>query len=325
MLHTQPPFVSVVMPAYNVDAYIVQAIQSVLNQTYSHFELLISDDHSQDRTLECIDSFKDHRIVVKKNDHNLGYAANMNALFKAAKGDYVIIQDADDYCTPSRLQVMVDFLESHPSVDMVGSSYIKVDAKGEEQKVLMAVDLAEIEAAFKNMLDPLPVLNGSVMFRRKIIQAGFLFRDLQYVNRAQDDDWLFRISENYTLANVREHLYYYRFNPASMTMNLSAINYFSLFSGEYVRFLKKIRMQEGVDLLQQGQAKVIEDFFLKKKKELTDQQAAYLEIYIAHKYLSFNKRTQAVKWLIKALRKDPANAFIWKKIAFILLQKENAA
>jgi glycosyltransferase involved in cell wall biosynthesis len=258
---------------------------------------------------------------VIKNAHNLGYAGNMNVLFKSAKGEYLIIQDADDYCAVNRLQVLVDYLETFRYVDMVGSSYVKVDEKGEEQKTLMSDNLAEIEVAFKAMVDPLPVLNGSVMFRRKIIDAGFFFRDLEYVNRAQDDDWLFRISEKYTLANVSDYLYYYRFNPASMTMNLSSINYFSLFSGDYVRFLKKVRMQQGIDLLQQGQRKTIEDFFLEKKREITQQQAAHLEIYVAHKYLSFDKRTQAIKWLIKALLKDPGNAFIWKKIVFILLRK----
>lgn len=323
MLHTQPPFVSVVMPAYNVDAYIVQAIQSILNQTYPHFELLISDDHSRDRTVECIDSFNDTRIVVKKNPHNLGYAGNMNALFKAAKGEYLIIQDADDYCAVNRLQVLVDFLESHPSIDMVGSSYIKVDAQGKEQKILLSEDLAGVKQAFVQMVDPLPVLNGSVMFRRKIIDEGFFFRDLKYVNRSQDDDWLFRISEKFNLANVSDYLYYYRFNPASMTMNLSAINYFSLFSGEYVRFLKTIRVKEGIDLLEHGQTKTIEDFFLQKKKELTDQQAAYLEIYIAHKYLALNERGHTILWLFKALLKDPGNAFIWKKIVFVLLRRGN--
>lgn len=319
----QLPLVSVIMPAYNVDRYIVQAIHSVLAQTYSTFELLIGDDYSSDKTVSCIEGFSDPRIVFFKNEKNLGYAGNMNELFKAAKGEYLVIQDADDYCTPNRLQVLVDFLQTHPSIDMVGSSYVKVDAEGEEEKIIVSDDLAEVNIAFETLRDPLPVLNGSVMFRRKIIEKGFFFRHLIYVNRSQDDDWLFRVSEKFNLSNVKDCLYYYRYNPASMTMNLSAINYYSLFSGDYVRFLKKNRTETGIDLLAERRTKEIEAFFEKKKKEITSDQSAYLELYIAHKYLALNNKVKTLQWLLKASLKNPADKFIWKKIGFVLLNKKS--
>ncbi|MBC7487533.1 MAG: glycosyltransferase family 2 protein [Cytophagaceae bacterium] len=319
----QLPLVSVIMPAYNVDAYIVQAINSVLAQTYSAFELLIADDHSSDNTASCIERFSDHRIIYFKNEKNLGYAGNMNALFKASKGEYLVIQDADDYSTPTRLQVLVDFLQRQSSIDMVGSSYIKVNAEGKEEKVFVSDDQEAINKAFETLSDPLPVLNGSVMFRRKIIQEGFFFRPLLYVNRSQDDDWLFRISEKFNLSNVKDCLYYYRYNPASMTMNLSAINYYSLFSGDYVRFLKKNRMEMGIDLLMKERTKEIDAFFEQKKKEITADQPAYLELYIAHKYLALNNRVQTIQWLFKALLKNPGDGFIWKKIGFVLLNKKS--
>ncbi|MDB5258747.1 MAG: glycosyl transferase family 2 [Chitinophagaceae bacterium] len=319
----QRPLVSVIMPAYNVEAYITQAIESVLAQTYSHFELIIADDDSNDKTASYIHSFSDDRIVSLKNKKNLGYAGNMNTLFKAARGEYIVIQDADDYCTPNRLQVLVDFLQAHQAVDMVGSSYVKIDEEDKEEKVSLSEDRKEIESAFDKLLDPLPVLNGAVMFRRKIIEEGFFFRPLLYVNRAQDDDWLFRVSEKFCLANVNEYLYYYRYNPSSMTMNLSSINYFSLFSGDYVRFLKKYRMETGIDLLAEKNTKEIGAFFQQKKKEVTQQQPAYLELYIAHKYLALEDRARTIQWLFKALLKNPGDAFIWKKIGFVLLNRKN--
>ena len=319
----QLPLVSVIMPAYNVDAYIVQAIHSVLNQSYTSFELLIADDHSTDNTRSCIEGFSDERIIYFKNEKNLGYAGNMNALFKAAKGQYLVIQDADDYCTPNRFQVLLDFLQEHQSIDMVGSAYVKVDAEGKEEKVMVTDDQAEINKAFETLRDPLPVLNGSVMFRRKIIEEGYFFRPLLYVNRSQDDDWLYRVSEKFQLANVKDCLYYYRYNPASMTMNLSAINYFSLFSGDYVRFLKVNRMERGIDLLTEKRNNDIEIFFKQKKSEVTSQQPAYLELYIAHKYLAAGNGIKTIQWLFKALLKNPGNGFIWKKIAFVLLNRKD--
>jgi glycosyltransferase involved in cell wall biosynthesis len=323
MSASQLPLVSVLMPAYNVEAYVVQAIQSVLDQTYTHFELIIADDHSKDRTTALIHSFSDKRIVFIQHEQNIGYADNMNALFHAAKGKYLVIQDADDYCTKDRLEVLVNFLETHASADMVGSSYIKVDDQGKESPVEMSADMRQIQQAFQQLVDPMPVLNGSVMFRRTITDQGYNFRKLVYVNRSQDDDWLFRVSEKFSLANVKEYLYYYRYNPSSMTMNLSAINYYSLFSGEYVRFLKKNRMERGIDLLTEKRTKEIDAFFLQKKKEVTADQPAYLELYIAHKYLAFGRRAKTIQWLLKALLKNPSNAFIWKKIRFVLLDKKN--
>ena len=323
MSNTKSPFVSVLMPAYNVEPYIKKAIQSILDQTYTDFELIITDDCSTDQTLSIIHSFNDSRICCIANPHNLGYADNMNSLFNRAKGKYLVIQDADDYCTENRLQVLVDFLNTHESIAMVGSSYFKIDEQGGKEIILKSEDTTEIETAFIQMVDPLPVLNGSVMFQRKIIDEGFLFRNLQYVNRSQDDDWLFRISENFRIANVKDCLYYYRFNPRSMTMNLSSINYYSLFSGEYVRFLKQVRTSHGKDLLAEGEHEAIEVFFRQKKKELTNQQPAFLELYIAHKQLAFGQRLKAMSWFFKALYKNPSSIFIWKKIIFLLLRRDN--
>ncbi len=319
----QRPLVSVIMPAYNVEAYIVQAIKSVLAQTHTSFELLIADDHSSDKTSSCIRSFDDQRIVFYQNEKNLGYASNMNVLVQAAKGDYIVIQDADDYCTPDRLQVLADFLHAHELIDMVGSSYIKVNDKGDEEKVILSDDSDAIGKAFVTLLDPLPVLNGSVMFRRRIVEEGLLFRSLVYVNRSQDDDWLFRVAEKFRLANVKDCLYYYRYNPSSMTMNLSAINYYSLFSGDYVRFLKKNRIERGIDLLEEKKTKEIETFFEQKKKELIAQQPAYLELYIAHKYLALGNKLKTIQWLLKAATKNPGDVFIWKKIGYVLFNRKN--
>jgi len=318
MSHSPAPFVSVIMPAYNVEAYIEKAIQSILAQSYSHFELIIADDHSQDRTARLIDAFGDDRIVFIQNKENLGYAHNMNTLFKAAKGEYLIIQDADDYSSGNRIQVLVDFLNTHRDVHVVGSSYIKVDDHEKEERVSVSTDRTFIATCFEQMSDPLPVLNGTLMFRREIFDRGFLFRNLKYINRAQDDDWLFRVSEHFTIANVKESLYYYRINSSSMTQNPIHSNYYSIFAGDYVRFLKTHRKEHGVDLLERANWVEIEKFFQGKKDQITSAEPAYMELYIAHKFLSQGKRIRTLQWLLKALWKDIGNAFIWKKIVYIV-------
>ena len=313
------PLVSVIMPAYNVEAYIAQAIDSVLAQTYTEFEFLISDDASTDRTCDVVKCYADTRIKLIKQTKNLGYVGNMNTLLQAAQGNYIVIQDADDYSHETRLAVLVDYLDRYTDVDMLGSSYIKVTDEGQEEFSELMTDRYEIQKSFDEMNDPLPVLNGTLMFRRKIIECGILFRNLNYVNRGQDDDWLFRVSEQFTITNVASILYYYRSNSSSMTLNPAGINYKSICAADYVRFLKTKRVSGDGDLLDQGRWMEIELFFEQAKKRLTKNNSAYIESYIAHKYLSVGDRVNALKWLFKAVIKNTWNAFLWKKIIHVCI------
>ena len=96
--------VSVIMPAYNVEKYIGEAIQSVLNQTYKNFELIIFDDGSTDKTWEIIQSFNDSRIIAIRHQQNKGVAEARNTALKIAKGKWVALIDSDDVWLSDRLE-----------------------------------------------------------------------------------------------------------------------------------------------------------------------------------------------------------------------------
>jgi teichuronic acid biosynthesis glycosyltransferase TuaG len=127
------PLVSVVMPAYNAAAYISASIQSVLDQTYPHLELIIIDDCSTDNTREIVEAYqaKDERIILRSNPHNLRVAATRNKGIEAARGKYLAFLDSDDLWLPNKLQYQVELLESG-SVDMLCSSYFRFYADGKE-------------------------------------------------------------------------------------------------------------------------------------------------------------------------------------------------
>jgi glycosyltransferase involved in cell wall biosynthesis len=315
------PLVSVIMPAYNAEPYIAEAIVSILHQTYAHFELLIADDASTDQTLSVIRSYQDPRIRVLQHTQNLGYVGNMNTLFRAAKGDFIMIQDADDYCEPNRLSCLYEFFQENSHVDLVGSSYYKVESNGQQELVVMPTDIALIKAQFDQMHYPLPIVNGCCMLRRKIIEQGFSFRNLKYVSRGQDDDWLFRLSEHVVMANVPEALYYYRTNQASMTLNPSHTVDHNVWAADFVKLLKQYRMTKNVDLLSHDRAPEIDAFFNAKREEVLRDMPAFFELYHAEKYLGVNDRKNALIWYAKALRKDVTNAYIWKKMVWVLCRK----
>ena len=112
---TQPK-VTILMPAYNASLYIKESIESMLNQSFSDFELLIINDGSKDNTSEVVKSIVDERIRLVENEQNLGLANTLNKGMKLAKGEYLARMDADDLSTPNRLQTQVDYLDSHPDV-----------------------------------------------------------------------------------------------------------------------------------------------------------------------------------------------------------------
>ena len=117
------PRVSVVMPAYNAEKYIGEAIDSILNQTFTDFEFIIIDDGSSDRTADIVKSYSDPRIRLLANERNSGIVASLNRGIQKATGKYIARMDADDYSRLDRIKKQVDFLDNHPEVIALGTSF----------------------------------------------------------------------------------------------------------------------------------------------------------------------------------------------------------
>lgn len=125
------PLVSVVMPAYNGEKYIGEAIDSILNQTYDNFELIIIEDKSTDRTLDVIRGYKDSRISLYLNSSNHGIAYSTNLGIARSKGKYIALLDDDDIATEHRLEWQVEFMEKYSDVDILGGRSVYIDEHGD--------------------------------------------------------------------------------------------------------------------------------------------------------------------------------------------------
>jgi len=123
------PLVSVVMPVYNGEKYIAEAIQSILTQTYRHLELLIVDDGSRDGSAEMIRNFaeRDERVRFLRHEANRGIADARNTAIAAAKGQYIANMDCDDVSLPDRLEKQLRFLDANPEISGVGACCRYVD------------------------------------------------------------------------------------------------------------------------------------------------------------------------------------------------------
>lgn len=119
--------VSVCMPMYNASKYLRECIDSVLAQTFKDFEFLIVDDGSDDDSVEIVKSYHDDRIRLIENTHD--YIGSLNMLLDEARGKYIARMDADDVMMPERLQVQLEYMESHENIDILATSAILLDTE----------------------------------------------------------------------------------------------------------------------------------------------------------------------------------------------------
>lgn len=200
-----PPLVTVFMAAFNGEAYIEKAIQSVLDQSFTDFELLIINDGSTDHTVDIVRTFTDPRIRLVHNDSNKGLTFTRNRGIEEAKGQYIAILDCDDLAMPDRLKAQTSFLGSNPEMAICGGQGIIIDKSGEQvgnYNVIAGDKHMSPELIFQNFF-----INSTLMIKRSaMIEAGG-YRDY---SPAEDYDLSYRISLHHPVANLNEVLVAYR-------------------------------------------------------------------------------------------------------------------
>lgn len=126
------PLVSVLIPVFNVAAYVKEAIRSIQNQTYQNLEIIVIDDGSSDDTYSIVEelSIKDKRIKLYKNEKNLKIVKTLNKALTLSNGEYIARMDGDDISAPDRIERKINFLKENRDVDLVGCSLISIDGSG---------------------------------------------------------------------------------------------------------------------------------------------------------------------------------------------------
>lgn len=119
------PLLSYIVLSYNYERYIAQTLQSILSQTVQDFEIVVVDDASKDRSVEIIESFGDPRIRLLRNDRNIGGAASYNRAVEAARGEWLVNLDADDWIAPDKAELQLAAVREDPGIDVIGT-YVSV-------------------------------------------------------------------------------------------------------------------------------------------------------------------------------------------------------
>ncbi len=200
--------VTVLMPVYNGGRYLEQSIQSVLNQTFTDFELLVINDCSTDDSIKVIESFHDPRIVIHHNEKNLGQTKSLNVGLRRVRSPYVARLDADDAACPRWIETLLGFLQTHPDCAVVGASSIIIDADGAHRRIFRKpTEPSEILAYF---LCDTPLIHGSVMMRTDtIVDAGGY--NEEFVVCQDYELWSTLMRRNHVIRNVPDILVKIRF------------------------------------------------------------------------------------------------------------------
>ena len=161
--------VSIIMAEYNTDLkQLDESIKSIINQTFKDFELIIIDDCGKNDLSTFLDKYKDDRIVLLKNEKNIGLAESLNNGIKCSKSEYIIRMDTDDIALPDRIEKQINFIEEHPEYSIVGGKYILFGENGEK-----GVRGASGEVVKEDFLKNTPFAHPTLLIRKKdIISSG---------------------------------------------------------------------------------------------------------------------------------------------------------
>lgn len=205
------PRVSVLMAVYNGEKYLREAVDSILQQTFTDLEFIIVDDGSTDTSFEIIQSYHDPRIRLLRNEQNLGLSLSLNKGLDQARGEYIARMDCDDISLPERLTKQVALMDSDPKVGVCGTWAKDIDhtgkAIGERQRLVA-------ERLEYYYWIPSPIIHPSAMIR------SIILKNLRYDCQVEAEDfdlWLRVVGAKYKLCNLAEYQLLYRVHDESIT------------------------------------------------------------------------------------------------------------
>lgn len=207
------PLVSILMPVYKTASYLREAMDSVLSQTFTDFELIVLNDCSPDNAEDILDTYNDSRIVRYKGEKNVGLGNVLNVGLGMARGKYIARMDSDDISLPNRLQVQVDYLGKHPEIDLVSVGMQLFGVKNDIWIRESDPEKVKITALFFS-----PILHASSVWRRDSFEKlGLRFR--QEMVPAEDYDlWTRALLNGLKLVNLPDVLYKYRIHDNQATV-----------------------------------------------------------------------------------------------------------
>ena len=283
------PKLSIVMSAYNEEKYINQAVDSILNQTFTDFEFIIIDDGSSDDTLSILQSYTDKRLNIISRP-NKGLSASIAEGIDLCKGTYVARMDADDISKPTRLQKQIEFMDNNPNYVALGCVLEQTDENGNLIRYWDAPARTESKLTLFSHTFP-KLAHGCVMMRKDALDKIKGYRS--YFYGSEEGDLFWQLDEVGAMGNLQEPLYVYRMNEGSMSLDLNIWR--RVMSDETAAYCSRLRRSGKSDAIFDNPQLSRKDGYLLHKTDLSA-----LEIGISLWRIAFT----SVKFFVKLV--------IWK-------------
>lgn len=214
VIKSTPPLISVILPVYNGERYLAEAIDSVLTQTFTDFELIMINDGSTDESLKILKRYEvvDSRICLVTRE-NRGLPATLNESVELARGQWIARMDQDDVCSPNRFLSQIEFMQLNPTTVVLGSAASFMEEDG---SVICTYVIPTSDVELRSVFSESPFIHPSVMFSKEVFnRAG---RYTEKMKWGGEDVTLFeRMSRFGKLHNLNEPLINYRLVPGSMS------------------------------------------------------------------------------------------------------------
>ncbi len=208
-------FISIIMPSFNSEKTISSSIESVLNQTYHNWELILIDDGSSDQTISIIQSYihQDSRIIFLQNQQNLGVSFTRNRGIAKASGNWIAFLDSDDQWHPDKLKKQVRVIERNPKVDLVytGSSFFY--SSGRQSEYILQVPKS---ISYHTLLKQNVISCSSVLVKKALTEKYPMKRDEMHEDYAV---WLQILRDGYCAWGINEPLLRYQLSDHSKSSN----------------------------------------------------------------------------------------------------------
>lgn len=231
--------VTVIMPVYNCELFVAEAISSILDQTYRDFDLLLIDDGSTDASYEIASSFEDDRLSVISRG-NKGLVETLNEGLRLAGGCYIARMDGDDVALPTRLEKQVSLLDTRPNIGICGTGYYSFfDSKRNKIRVHREVDSQRI---YDQLIFRPPFGHPTVMFRKCLVDEYSLYYDECY-KHCEDYELWSRFLRHTEGANIDEPLLLYRQHASQVS-----IIHGNDVAGNHARITSRELQDRGVDI-----------------------------------------------------------------------------
>lgn len=206
------PKISVLMPVYNAEDYLAEAIDSVLTQTFTDWELLIGDDGSTDNTESIVMSYSDSRIKYYKNTENRGHTYTKYTLLDKSSGKYIAFLDADDFALPERFKIQSDFFDQNPEYGLCGTWGTMIDPKGHKIKKMTFINNHEYIRC--SLLFNTSFLQSSIMVKRDLMKEWYYDEEILLV---EDFNFECLVSRQCKVDNITKELVKYRWHSTNIS------------------------------------------------------------------------------------------------------------